>query len=73
MRLFPPAESVSATDVISVNGVGDTFLGVIIAGLAKANPKSLIELIHIAQQGSIMTLKSKEAVSPEIRKLRSVL
>ncbi|KAI4173283.1 MAG: hypothetical protein LQ343_002994 [Gyalolechia ehrenbergii] len=73
MRLFPPAEIVPTNDIVSVNGVGDTFLGIIIAGLAKENPKSLIHLIHIAQQGSIKTLKSKEAVSPEIKKLRTLL
>lgn len=70
MRLLPPAETVRGTDVISVNGVGDTFLGIIIAGLAKDRPISLVDLIHIAQQGSVMTLKSKDAVSPAIKKLK---
>lgn len=73
MRLFPPAEIVPAEDIVSVNGVGDSFLGIIIAGLAKEEPKSLIDLIHTAQQGSVMTLKSKEAVSPEIRKLKDLI
>lgn len=73
LRVFPPAENVPTSDVISVNGVGDTFLGIIIAGLAKNNPKTLIDLIHIAQQGSVMTLKSKEAVSPKIKNLRTLL
>ncbi|KAL9024030.1 MAG: hypothetical protein Q9196_006814 [Gyalolechia fulgens] len=73
MRLFPPAENVPTDDIVSVNGVGDTFLGIIIAGLAKDKPKSLIDLIHIAQQGSVMTLRSKEAVSPEIKKFRTLL
>ncbi|GKT83193.1 IDGA domain-containing protein [Colletotrichum tofieldiae] len=35
MRLFPPAETVAVEDIVSVNGVGDTFLGVMIAGLSK--------------------------------------
>ncbi|KAL8755921.1 MAG: hypothetical protein Q9184_004657 [Pyrenodesmia sp. 2 TL-2023] len=73
MRLFRPAEIVPEEDVVSVNGAGDTFLGIVIAGLTKENPKSLIELIDIAQQGSVMTLKSKEAVSPEIGKLKGLL
>ncbi|KAL8906660.1 MAG: hypothetical protein Q9171_006183 [Xanthocarpia ochracea] len=73
MSLLPPAETVLAIDVISVNGAGDTFLGIIVAGLAKHRPKTLIDLIQIAQQGSVMTLKSKEAVSPEIRVLRDLL
>lgn len=73
MRLFRPPELVPEEDVVSVNGVGDTFLGIVISGLAREDPKSLIDLIDIAQQGSIMTLKSKEAVSPEIRELKNLL
>ncbi|KAL8851046.1 MAG: hypothetical protein Q9221_004036 [Calogaya cf. arnoldii] len=73
MRLLPPAKTVPATDVVSVNGAGDTFLGIIIAGLAKDRPQSLIDLIQIAQQGSVMTLQSKEAVSPKISELRGLL
>ncbi|KAL9042249.1 MAG: hypothetical protein Q9180_000737 [Flavoplaca navasiana] len=69
MRLFPPAEQVQAAEVTSVNGAGDTFLGIIIAGLARDRPKALIDLIQIAQKGSVMSLKSTEAVSPKIREL----
>ena len=72
MRLFPPAEKVPEDQVVSVNGVGDTFLGVIIAGLAQNSPRDLTDLVEIAQQASVMTLKSKESVSPEIATLRSV-
>lgn len=71
MRLFPPAEKVPKDRVISVNGAGDTFLGVIIAGLARRNPRSLVDLVQIAQQGSVMTLKSKASVSPLIATLRT--
>ncbi|KAL8930760.1 MAG: hypothetical protein Q9208_000301 [Pyrenodesmia sp. 3 TL-2023] len=73
MRLFRPAEVIPENDVVSVNGVGDTFLGIIIAGLTRENPKTLVELIEIAQQGSVMTLKSKEAVSPDIGRLKDLL
>ena len=73
MRLFPPVEMVQNDHVVSVNGVGDTFLGVIIAGLVKEKPKGLEELVDVAQKGSVMTLKSKEAVSPQISTLRSTL
>jgi pseudouridine-5'-phosphate glycosidase/pseudouridine kinase len=63
MRLFPALEVVE--DVVSVNGVGDTFLGVLVAGLAKG--LTLDErLVDIAQRGAIMTLRSREAVSPEL-------
>ena len=73
MRLYPPAERVAPDQIVSVNGVGDTFLGVIVAGLAREKPISLGELIGIAQRGAVMTLKSKESVSPDITSLRSAL
>ena len=73
MRLFPPAEVVAKNDIVSVNGVGDTFLGIILAGLAKERPKEWPELVDAAQRGSVMTLKCKESVSPEIATLRPLL
>lgn len=70
MRLFPAVEVVD--DIVSVNGVGDTFLGVLIAGLAKG--LTLDErLIEIAQRGAVMTLRSKEAVSPDVKELAAEL
>ncbi len=73
VRLFPPVEKVPESEIISVNGVGDTFLGVLVAGLTQENPKRLEDLIDIAQRGSVMTLKSKESVSPQVATLRSEL
>lgn len=69
MRLFPAAEKVPSEDVVSVNGVGDTLLGSLIAGLAKG--VELDErLIGVAQKAAVMTLKSKEAVSPRLTSLK---
>ncbi|PKS06646.1 hypothetical protein jhhlp_007396 [Lomentospora prolificans] len=62
MRLFPAAEEVQ--DIVSVNGVGDTFLGVLVAGLAKGGKTE--NLIDVAQKAAILTLKSREAVSPDL-------
>ena len=73
MRLFPPAEVVAEDDVVSVNGVGDTFLGIVLAGLAKNESRDWPHLIDVAQRGSVMTLKSNESVSPDISSLRSLL
>lgn len=73
MRLFPAVELLPEDEIISVNGVGDTFLGTLIAGLARENSEErvdLVDIIDVAQRGSVMSLKSKEAVSPEIRALR---
>ena len=79
IRLFPPAEQVPPHEIVSVNGVGDTFLGIIIAGLVigggdgSRKRKRLEELVEVAQRGSVMTLKSREAVSSEIADLRPAL
>jgi pseudouridine-5'-phosphate glycosidase/pseudouridine kinase len=66
MRLLPAVEVVE--DVVSVNGVGDTFLGVLIAGLAKGSELDE-DLINIAQRGAVMTLRSKESVSSQLGEL----
>lgn len=71
MRLFPPVEYVSDDQIQSANGVGDTFLGALIAGLLTTS--QIESVIDIAQKGSVMTLKSTESVSPEISNLRSLL
>lgn len=63
MRLFPAADTVG--DVVSVNGVGDTFLGVLVAGLAKGLDLEE-KLIGIAQKGAVMTLRSTESVHPKL-------
>lgn len=69
MRLFPPAEKVE--NIVSVNGVGDTFLGVLVSGLAQGG--SVEKLIDVAQKGAVLTLKSTQSVSPELRKLEDRL
>lgn len=69
MRMFPPAEEVH--DVVSVNGVGDTFLGVLIAGLSKGG--KVERLVDVAQQAAVMTLKSRESVSPKVSYLEGRL
>jgi pseudouridine-5'-phosphate glycosidase/pseudouridine kinase len=66
MRLLPAIEVVEG--VVSVNGVGDTFLGVLIAGLAKGLELNE-DLINLAQRGAVMTLRSKESVSPQLGEL----
>ncbi|KPM34969.1 Pseudouridine-metabolizing bifunctional protein [Neonectria ditissima] len=69
MRLFPPAERVE--HVVSVNGVGDTFFGVLISGLAQGG--KVENLIDVAQKGAVLTLKSREAVSPDLNRLEKDL
>ncbi|KAK3337226.1 Indigoidine synthase A like protein-domain-containing protein [Cercophora scortea] len=69
MRLFPAAETVK--DVVSVNGVGDTFLGVLVAGLAMGG--KVENLVDVAQRAAVLTLKSHEAVSDELFGLKGEL
>ncbi|CAJ0545890.1 Ff.00g093630.m01.CDS01 [Fusarium sp. VM40] len=69
MRLFSAAEKVQ--NIVSVNGVGDTFFGVLISGLAQGG--KVENLIDVAQAGSCLTLKSHESVSPDLYRLEKVL
>jgi pseudouridine-5'-phosphate glycosidase/pseudouridine kinase len=66
MRLFPAAEKVK--DVVSVNGIGDTFMGVLVAGLAKGG--KVEGLIGVAQRAAVLTLRSKESVSDQVGTLK---
>ncbi|KAK4202283.1 Indigoidine synthase A like protein-domain-containing protein [Triangularia verruculosa] len=68
MRMFPAAERVREEDIVSVNGIGDTFTGVLIAGLARGG--KVEELIDIAQRAAVFTLKSPKGVSDEVAGLR---
>ena len=74
MRLFPAVEQVEQKDVVSVNGVGDTFAGTLVAGLAKRGLGARVEdLIDLAQRAAVLSLKSHEAVSPGLGTLRILL
>lgn len=74
MRLFPPIEEVRLEEIVSVNGVGDTFAGTLVSGLAARGPTARVEdLIDIAQRAAVLTLKSKESVSPGLGTLRILL
>ena len=68
MCLFPPSRPVADEEVISVNGIGDTMLGVIMAQLVKG--RSLEEAVPVGQEAAVLSLKSAEAVAPAIRQLR---
>jgi len=69
MRLFPAAEKVQ--NIVSVNGVGDTFLGVLVAGLAQGG--KVVNLVDIAQKAAVMSLKSRESVNDELVGLKAEL
>jgi pseudouridine-5'-phosphate glycosidase/pseudouridine kinase len=74
MRLFPPAATLAPHEVVSVNGAGDTLLGVVVSGLAKAGSAARIEdILPVAQEASRRTLTSAGGVSEDIADLRSRL
>lgn len=66
MRLFPAVEQLQ--QVVSVNGAGDSFLGVLISGMAQGG--RVQDLVDVAQRGAVMSLRCQEAVSPELRLLQ---
>lgn len=62
---FPAA---TPTEIVSVNGVGDTFLGVFLGNLSQSKASDKYEKnIVAAQKAACLTLASSESVSPEIR------
>ncbi|KAI0430074.1 Indigoidine synthase A like protein-domain-containing protein [Xylaria sp. FL1042] len=65
MRMFPSVEQV--TDVASVNGIGDTFMGTLVAGLAQGG--KIHNLIDVAQKAAVLTLRSPESVSEKLSSL----
>ncbi|KAJ5088279.1 hypothetical protein N7456_011895 [Penicillium angulare] len=74
MRLFPPAANLSADEIVSVNGAGDTLLGVVVAGLAKEDSSLRIEdILSVAQEASRRTLANAGGVSQELTGLRERL
>ncbi|GAB7360836.1 hypothetical protein MBLNU230_g0822t1 [Neophaeotheca triangularis] len=77
MRLFPAVEQVPEAEVVSVNGVGDTFAGTLVAGLAKRKAQGrearVEELVDLAQRAALLTLKSRESVSPAVGDLVELL
>jgi len=66
VRYFP-AEQLGEEGVKSVNGAGDTFLGVLVAAMVRGLP--LEEAVGEAQKAAVLTLGEREAVSPRIRAL----
>ncbi|KAI0442514.1 Indigoidine synthase A like protein-domain-containing protein [Xylaria telfairii] len=57
MRMFPAVEQVP--DVVSVNGIGDTFMGALVAGLAQGG--RIENLINVAQKAAVLTLRSPQS------------
>jgi pseudouridine-5'-phosphate glycosidase/pseudouridine kinase len=68
VRLFPPERILAPEEVVSVNGIGDTFCGALAVGLA--NGSRIQHVVDFAQRAAGLSLKSRESVSSELRGLR---
>ena len=64
VRLFAPERVLAPEEVVSVNGVGDTFCGALAVGLARG--KRVQEVIGFAQRAAGLSLGSRESVSAEL-------
>ena len=68
VRLFPVEKVLPPEEVVSVNGIGDTFCGALAVGLAQG--KKVQNVIGFAQGAASLSLKSRDSVSPELKGLR---
>jgi pseudouridine-5'-phosphate glycosidase/pseudouridine kinase len=68
VRLFLPERILAPEEVVSVNGIGDTFCGALAVGLA--NGSRIQHVVDFAQRAAGLSLKSRESVSSELRGLR---
>jgi pseudouridine-5'-phosphate glycosidase/pseudouridine kinase len=68
VRLFPPKRILAPEEVISVNGIGDTFCGALAVGLV--NGSKVQNVIDFAQKAASLSLRSRESVSPELKGMR---
>lgn len=71
VRLFPVEQVLPPEDVVSVNGIGDTFCGALAVGLAHG--KQLQKVVGFAQKAAGLSLKSKESVSPQLKSLKDIV
>lgn len=81
IRYFPPAENVPVEEIVSVNGVGDTFLGVLLGRMSEllgtgqkklelGGVGVLEDLVGLGQRAAVETLRSAEAVGEGVGRLR---
>ncbi|OJD37054.1 uncharacterized protein BKCO1_800030 [Diplodia corticola] len=71
MRLFEPEEVLGEGEVISVNGVGDTFTGVLVSGLSRG--MRIEDVVPVAQRAAGLSLRSEKAVSDEVARVKELL
>lgn len=68
VRLFAPERVLAPDEVVSVNGIGDTFCGAIAVGVSRG--MRVQDVVRIAQRAAGLSLTSRESVSAELRGLK---
>lgn len=68
VRLYKPEKVLSAGEIVSVNGIGDTFCGGVAVGLARG--ESVQGVVRGAQRAALLSLQSAASVSPALREMR---
>ena len=69
VRLFPVEQVLQPEEIVSVNGIGDTFCGALAVGLARG--KQAQHVIGFAQAAASLSLRTKDSVSRQLKDLRS--
>jgi pseudouridine-5'-phosphate glycosidase/pseudouridine kinase len=67
MRWFSSTE-IPENKIVSVNGVGDTFLGALVSEILESE-ENIEDAVDLAQRAAVMTLCSSETVNPDLRSL----
>ncbi|OAL45002.1 hypothetical protein IQ07DRAFT_684436 [Pyrenochaeta sp. DS3sAY3a] len=67
VRLFAPERVLSPAEVVSVNGIGDTFCGAVAVGVARG--VRVQDVVGFAQRAAGLSLRCRESVSGELRGL----
>jgi pseudouridine-5'-phosphate glycosidase/pseudouridine kinase len=68
VRLFPPERVLTPEEIVSVNGIGDTFCGALAVGLVRG--VKVQSVVDFAQRAAGLSLRSRESVSTELGGLR---
>ncbi|KAI4914560.1 hypothetical protein J4E90_004591 [Alternaria incomplexa] len=67
IRLFPVEKVLQPSEVVSVNGIGDTFCGAVAHGLGRG--KEVKDVVGFAQRAAGESLRSREAVGEGLKAL----
>ncbi|KAH7410386.1 Indigoidine synthase A like protein-domain-containing protein [Phaeosphaeria sp. MPI-PUGE-AT-0046c] len=71
VRLFKPERVLASEEIVSVNGIGDTFCGAVAVGVSKG--RKVQDVVDWAQRAAGESLRVGESVSAELVKMRGTL